>query len=241
MRPCKKKSIKMTKFSEHNFKQKYSSQNTKNGILEDQDFCKILRGKITLRPPLVAHPFRARVIPRLLKNIPILYTQKVGQSEVASLANIWIVVLKQPTILLDEWRHATNGGNSTLVPVILNTLGSDITHQAYRKNLLLCRFQASYAHLDSAKRPGNKGWNSSAWWWKILKCFNSEDETVKLLAEKERTQKMSAAFYRVTTLKTSFGILKLPKNKQTVLKCKDMWALKYFQWLMKKKNWGGPL
>ena len=97
-----KKSIKMTKFSEHNFKQKYSSQNTKNGILEDQDFCKILRGKITLRPPLVAHPFRARVIPRLLKNIPILYTQKVGQSEVASLANIWIVVLKQPTILLDE-------------------------------------------------------------------------------------------------------------------------------------------
>ena len=50
----------------------------------------------------------------------------------------------------------------------------------------------------------------------------SEDETVKLLAEKERTQKMSAAFYRVTTLKTSFGILKLPKNKQTVLKCKDM-------------------
>ena len=52
--------------------------------------------------PLVAHPFRARVIPRLLKNIPILYTQKVGQSEVASLANIWIVVLKQPTILLDE-------------------------------------------------------------------------------------------------------------------------------------------
>ena len=62
-----KKSIKMTKFSEHNFKQKYSSQNTKNGILEDQDFCKILRRKITLRPPLVAHPFRARVIPRLLK------------------------------------------------------------------------------------------------------------------------------------------------------------------------------
>ena len=50
----------------------------------------------------------------------------------------------------------------------------------------------------------------------------SEDETVKLLAEKERTQKMSAAFYRVTTLKTSFGILKLPKNKQTVLKGKDM-------------------
>ena len=50
----------------------------------------------------MAHPFRARVIPQLLKNIPILYTQKVGQSEVASLANIWIVVLKQPTILLGE-------------------------------------------------------------------------------------------------------------------------------------------
>ena len=100
MKPCKK-SIKMTKFSKH-YKQKFSSQNIRNGILEDQDFCKLLHRKIALRPPLVAHPFRTCVIPRLLKNIPILYTQKVGQSEVASLANIWIIVLKQPTILLDE-------------------------------------------------------------------------------------------------------------------------------------------
>lgn len=56
----------MTKFSEH-YKQKFSSQNTRNGILEDQDFCKLLHRKIALRPPLVAHPFRACVIPRLLK------------------------------------------------------------------------------------------------------------------------------------------------------------------------------
>lgn len=104
----------------------------------------------------MAHPFRARVIPRLLKSIPILYTQKVGQSEVASLANIWIVLLKQPTILLDERWHAADGGNSSLVPVILDTFGCDITDQVYRKNLLFCKFQASYAHLDSAKRPGNK-------------------------------------------------------------------------------------
>ena len=52
----------MTKFSKH-YKQKFSSQNTRNGILEDQDFCKLLHRKIALRPPLVAHPFRACVIP----------------------------------------------------------------------------------------------------------------------------------------------------------------------------------
>ena len=70
----------------------------------------------------------------------------------------------------------------------------------------------------------------------------SEDETVKLLAEKERTQKMSAAFYRVTTLKTSFGILKLPKNKQIVLKCKDVVSFEVFSKTDGKKiNFGFPV
>ena len=70
----------------------------------------------------------------------------------------------------------------------------------------------------------------------------SEDETVKLLAEKECTQKMLAAFYRVTTLKTSFGILKPPKNKQIVLKCKDVVSFEVFSMTdEKKKNFGFPV
>ena len=51
---------------------------TRNGVSEYQDFKLFLERMIL--DPLVARSFGARVIPQLSKNIPILPTQKVGQS-----------------------------------------------------------------------------------------------------------------------------------------------------------------
>lgn len=65
------------RISEH-FRQELCSQKTRNGDSEYKDFKLFLERMIL--DPLVARPFGARVIPQLSKNIPILPTQKVGQS-----------------------------------------------------------------------------------------------------------------------------------------------------------------